>query len=155
MSATKILWGQILVVALIILATTWGATEWTAWRLGFQAQLGAPWFILFGWPVYYPPSFYAWWFFYDAYAPAIFVEGAYIAASGGFMAIAAAIAMSVWRAREAKYVDTYGSARCQSARKFDPVSASNFDPFARRDLRVALDSSELAGIGETRRARAA
>ncbi len=111
MSATKILWGQILVVALIILATTWGATEWTAWRLGFQAQLGAPWFILFGWPVYYPPSFYAWWFFYDAYAPAIFVEGAYIAASGGFMAIAAAIAMSVWRAREAKNVDTYGSAR--------------------------------------------
>ena len=59
LSATKILWGQILVVALIILATTWGATEWTAWRLGFQAQLGAPWFILFGWPVYYPPSFYA------------------------------------------------------------------------------------------------
>ena len=44
---------------------------------------------------------------------------------------------------------------CQSARKFDPVSASNFDPFARRDLRVALDSSELAGIAETRRARAA
>ena len=48
MSATKILWGQILVVALIILATTWGATEWTAWRLNFQAQLGEPWFILFG-----------------------------------------------------------------------------------------------------------
>ena len=60
MSATKILWGQILVVALIILATTWGATEWTAWRLNFQAQLGEPWFILFGWPVYYPPAFYAW-----------------------------------------------------------------------------------------------
>ncbi|OPH84192.1 site-specific DNA-methyltransferase, partial [Nitrobacter vulgaris] len=33
---------------------------------------------------------------------------------------------------------------CQSARKFDPVSAFNFDPFARRGLRVALDSSELA-----------
>ena len=46
-------------------------------------------------------------------------------------------------------------AKCQSARKFDPVSASNFDPFARRDWRVALDSSELAGIAETRRARAA
>src|SRR5579883_460566 len=111
MSATKILWGQILVVALIILATTWGATEWTAWRLGFQAQLGEPWFVVFGWPVYYPPSFYIWWVVYDAYAPAIFVEGAYIAASGGFIAIAAAIAMSVWRAREAKNVDTYGSAR--------------------------------------------
>src|SRR5690606_37932237 len=44
---------------------------------------------------------------------------------------------------------------CQSACKFDPVSAFNFDPFARRGLRVALDSSELAGIAETRRARVA
>ena len=44
---------------------------------------------------------------------------------------------------------------CQSASNFDPVSASNFDPFARRDLRVALVSSELAGIAETRRARVA
>ena len=32
----------------------------------------------------------------------IFVEGAYIAASGGVAAVAVAIAMSVWRAREAK-----------------------------------------------------
>ena len=27
MSATKILWGQILIVSAIVLATTWGATE--------------------------------------------------------------------------------------------------------------------------------
>src|SRR5712672_3197492 len=39
---------------------------------------------------------------------------------------------------------------CQSACKFDPVSASNFDPFERRVLTVALVSSELAGIAETR-----
>lgn len=111
MSATKILWGQILVVSLIVLATTWIATQWTAWELGYQAQLGEPWFELLGWPVYYPPSFFMWWYFYDAYAPAIFVRGAFIAASGGFIAIAVAISMSVWRAREAKNVDTYGSAR--------------------------------------------
>src|SRR5262245_32476668 len=42
---------------------------------------------------------------------------------------------------------------CQSAFKFDASSASNFDPFARRGLLVALVSSELAGIAETRRAR--
>ncbi|WP_188637465.1 HAMP domain-containing methyl-accepting chemotaxis protein, partial [Bradyrhizobium guangdongense] len=34
---------------------------------------------------------------------------------------------------------------CQSACKFDPSSASNFDPFVRRVLLVALVSSELAG----------
>ena len=44
---------------------------------------------------------------------------------------------------------------CQSAFKFDPVSASNFDPFERRVLTVALASSELAGVAETRRARVA
>lgn len=111
MSATKILWGQILAVSLIVLATTWAATQWTAWQLGFQAQLGRPWFEIFGWPIYYPPAFFWWWYFYDAYAPHVFVEGAYIAASGGFIAIAVAIGMSVWRAREAKNVETYGSAR--------------------------------------------
>jgi len=111
MSATKILWGQILVVSLIVLMTTWTATQWTAWQLGFQPQLGRPWFELFGWPIYHPPAFFWWWYFYDAYAPHVFIEGAYIAASGGFIAIAFAIGMSVWRAREAKNVETYGSAR--------------------------------------------
>ena len=111
MSATKILWGQILTVFLIVLMTTWGATQWTAYRLGFQPQLGQPWFELVGWPIYYPPAFFWWWYFYDAYAPPIFVEGAYIAASGGFISIAVAIGMSVWRAREAENVETYGSAR--------------------------------------------
>ncbi|ESY71770.1 conjugal transfer protein TraG [Mesorhizobium sp. LNHC252B00] len=111
MSATKILWGQITIVFLIVLATTWAATQWTAWKLGFQPHLGAPWFELAGVPFYYPPAFFWWWYFYDAYAPPIFVEGAFIAASGGFISIAVAIGMSVWRAREAKNVETYGSAR--------------------------------------------
>ena len=70
MSATKILWGQILTVFSIVLATTWGATQWTAWRLGFQPQLGPSWFDLAGLPVYPPPAFFWWWYFFDAYAPA-------------------------------------------------------------------------------------
>ena len=111
MPATKILWGQIITVLSIVLTCIWGATEWVAWRLAFQPELGAPWFRLFGFPIYLPPSFFWWWYGYDAYAPQIFVEGAYIAASGGFIAVAVAIGMSVWRAREAKKVETYGSAR--------------------------------------------
>ena len=111
MSATKILWGQILVVLAIVLVCVWGATEWVAWRLAFQPELGQPWFRVLGFPFYLPPAFFWWWYGYDAYAPSIFVEGAYIAASGGFIAAAVAIGMSVWRAREAKKVETYGSAR--------------------------------------------
>ncbi|WP_428831895.1 conjugal transfer protein TraG, partial [Klebsiella pneumoniae] len=90
---------------------TWAATQWVAFRLGFQPQLGAPWFDLAGLPVYYPPAFFWWWFSFDAYAPAIFVEGGIIAVSGGFIAIAAAILMSIIRAREARNIATYGSAR--------------------------------------------
>ena len=111
MSGTKILWGQVIVVGLIVLLAIWGSTEWTAWRLAYQPELGRPWFELLGFKIYYPPIFFWWWFVYDAYAPQIFVEGAFIAASGTFVSIAVAIGMSVWRAREAKNVATYGSAR--------------------------------------------
>ena len=111
MRGGRILWGQIAVVFAIVLVMVWAATQWTAFRLRFQLQLGNPWFELAGWPVYYPPAFFWWWFSFDAYAPAIFVEGAIIAASGGFIAIAAAILMSIIRAREARNVATYGSAR--------------------------------------------
>lgn len=111
MRGGRILWGQIAVVFIIVLVMTWAATQWTAWRLGFQPQLGTPLFELAGWPFYYPPAFFWWWFSFDAYAPAIFVEGAIIATSGGILAIAAAILMSIIRAREARNVATYGSAR--------------------------------------------
>ncbi|MBI2714094.1 MAG: conjugal transfer protein TraG [Rhizobiales bacterium] len=117
MSATKILWGQITLVFAIVLVTLWGATQWTAWRLGYQLQLGPPWFEFGGVPVYLPPAFFWWWYAYDAYAPSIFVEGACIAASGGLISIAVAIGMSVWRAREAKNVATYGSARWATVRE--------------------------------------
>ena len=43
--------------------------------------------------------------------------------------------------------------KCQSACKFDPASASNFDPFGRRVRVVAIAPSELVGVAETGRAR--
>jgi type IV secretion system protein VirD4 len=120
MYATKILWGAISVVFAIILVTTWAATQWVAWRLGYQPQLGQSWFELAGgMPVYLPPAFFWWWYAYDAYAPSIFIEGATIVVSGGFLSIAVAIGMSVWRAREAKNAETYGSARWASRKEVE------------------------------------
>ena len=48
MNATKILWGQVLAVGAVVLAFLWGATQWVAWRLAFQPQLGHPWFSILG-----------------------------------------------------------------------------------------------------------
>ncbi len=117
MSGTRVLWGQLLVVGLIALAAVWGATQWVAWRLAYQPELGPPWFVVGELPVYIPPAFFWWWYWFDAYAPKIFYEGALIASMGGFVSIAVAIGMSIWRAREAKKVTTYGSARWADRRE--------------------------------------
>ena len=116
MSSTKLLWGQICAALGIVLVTMWTATQWIAWKLGFQPQLGPPWFELVGRiPIYYPPAFFWWWLVYDAYAPKIFMQGACIAASGGILSMVVAFGMSIWRAREAKTAATYGSARWATA----------------------------------------
>ena len=111
MSGTKVMWGQLAIVFAIVLAAIWAATEWTAFRFGFQPQLGAPWGMVQGWPIYPPPAFFWWWFAFDAYAPGVFLEGAAIAVCGGMAGIVAAFVLSILRAREAHDVTTYGSAR--------------------------------------------
>ena len=117
MAATKILWGQILAVFLLVLTGIWSATQWTASALGYQPELGTPWFKLLGWPVYRPYDFFWWWFSYDAYAPHVFNTGGMIAVTGGFASIIVAIGMSVWRAREMKTAATYGTARWADGRE--------------------------------------
>jgi type IV secretion system protein VirD4 len=110
-TGTKILWGQMTLSLMAVLAGLWGATEWTAMRLGFQPALGPAWFFAAGVPVYEPYLFFAWWYHFDAYAPGIFLEGAGWATGGSVMAVVVAIAGSVRRARQSALVTTYGSAR--------------------------------------------
>ncbi|NTB87885.1 conjugal transfer protein TraG [Agrobacterium tumefaciens] len=109
--ATAILWGQILIVSTVALLFIWAATQWVAFRLGFQSELGEPMTTIFGLPIYAPWNVFVWWYWYDAYAPRVFMEGAIIAGAGGIAAVGVAIFLSVLRAREASNVTTYGSAR--------------------------------------------
>lgn len=114
MSATRIVWAPVLAVSAIVVTTTWGATQWTAQALAYQSELGPPWLVVAGLRLYPPPAFFWWWFAYDAYAPAVFLRGAAIAASGGILSVAVAIAMAVWRARDTGQAHTFGSARWAS-----------------------------------------
>ncbi len=111
MQGSSVLVGQVLTVFGIVIAGTWGATQWTAAQLGYQLRLGPPWFDLLGTHVYHPWRLFEWWYFFDAYASDIFLWGGVIAASSGLFAATVAIAMSVWRSRQSKLVTTYGSAR--------------------------------------------
>jgi len=116
MTPTKLLVGQILVVFAIVLVGLWSATEWTAWRLGWQAELGRPAFYLRGWPIYRPWALFPWWFHFDAYAPHLFARAGMMAGASGFVGCGAAIAGSIWRARQRHAVTTYGSARWAARR---------------------------------------
>lgn len=100
----------------VTLMSLWAATQWTAASLGYQSALGDPLFIAFDNPIYAPIAFLWWWFAYEAYAPDIFLNAGLIAVSGSGASIIIAIAMSVWRAREAKRAETYGSARWANIR---------------------------------------
>ena len=116
MTPTKILIGQAILVILIIMAAMAAATQFVAASFGFDRALGEPWFVLGAMPVYYPWRLFEWWFAYEAYAPDIFMRGGAIAASGGMLGAAAAIAGSLGRARASRNVTTYGSARWARAR---------------------------------------
>ena len=114
MTPTKLLIGQILVVLAIVTLGVWSATQWAAAMLAYQPQLGTAWFRLGDLPVYRPWALFGWWFSYEAYAPEVFDKAGALAAASGFLGCAAAIAGSLWRARQSSDVTTYGSARWAS-----------------------------------------
>ena len=119
MTPTKLLIGQIALVFAIVILGVWAATQWAAAMLGYQAQLGNPWFVLFGWPVYEPWKLFPWWYHYEAYAPKVFDKAGMLAAGSGFMGCAAAIIGSPWRARQGRLVTTYGSSRWALSREIE------------------------------------
>ena len=114
---TKILIGQIMVVFAIVFLGLLASTQWAAAMLAYQPQLGAPWFMLGGLPLYRPWALFPWWYHYEAYAPEAFDKAGALAGASGFLGCAAAVAGSLWRARQSALVTTYGSARWASPRE--------------------------------------
>ena len=112
---TGILLGQIAAVLGVTLGGVWGATQWTAHALGYQPRLRSAWSDVAGLPIYAPWKLFEWWYWYDAYAPGIFLRGGTIAAGSGLLATGVAIGMAIWRSRVSRSVTTYGSARWAEA----------------------------------------
>ncbi|MER8854569.1 conjugal transfer protein TraG [Mesorhizobium australicum] len=126
MTPTKVLIGQIAVVFAFVIFGVWTSTQWCAQTLDYQPQLGPPWFVAAGWPIYKPWQLFGWWFHFDAYAPEVFDKAGALAGASGFLGCAAAIAGSLWRARQSGLVTTYGSSRWAAAREIE--KAGLFQP---------------------------
>ena len=119
MTPTRLLIGQILIVFGLVIGGVWAATQWAAAMLAYQPELGSPWAIVAGLPIYRPWALFAWWYHYDAYAPVVFDKAGTLAGASGFVGCGAAIAGSLWRARQSNNVTTYGSARWANRREID------------------------------------
>ena len=117
MTPTRLLIGQILVVFAIVVLGVWAATQWAAAMLAHQPELGRPWFRLSDVPIYRPWALFVWWYHYEAYAPHVFNRAGLLAGGSGFMGCSAAISGSLWRARQSRFVTTYGSARWATPRE--------------------------------------
>ncbi|MFA7532296.1 MAG: conjugal transfer protein TraG [Castellaniella sp.] len=108
---TGVLFGQIVVVCTVAGVCVWAGTQYTAAALGYSPRLGPPAGHIGGVPIYYPWQLFFWWYAYEAYAPDLFMRGGVIASMGGVLGAGTAVVMSVHRARQARRVTTYGSAR--------------------------------------------
>ena len=102
MSPQNILIGQIIVVFMTIILSTWYATQWVAYQFEYDAYLGNGVIRLGQHTVYAPWNLFKWWYEFDAYAPNIFSKGGKISAGGGFLGILFAVIGSVIRGRSAK-----------------------------------------------------
>ena len=111
MPTTRFLVLQTTAALLLTLACVWGATQWAASMLGYQAALGAPVLSIAGLSVYAPWKVFAWWLMFDRQAPGVFARAGAVAALGGVLSGAVAMGGAAWRARATKTATTYGSAR--------------------------------------------
>lgn len=127
MGAGRLYWGQIIAVLSVFLMSAVVATQWVADALGYQPQLGPPDSVLMGLRLYAPWKFLVWWYRYDVYARDIFQTGALIFLSGVGLAVATAFAFSLWRSREARNANTYGTARWANTRDIKRLRLTSGD----------------------------
>jgi type IV secretion system protein VirD4 len=88
----------------------WSATQYVAYALAYQSQLGPPIATMFDHPVYWPWQWVPWSYHFQPYAPDIFVRATWIIFGAFFVMVAVIFLMSVKRFRK-KTMGTYGSAR--------------------------------------------
>lgn len=107
----RLLVGSILAIASSVLFVCWYATQWVAQMLGYQPELGAPWWHWGMTPVYAPWKFFVWAYFFEPYAPRQFNKGWLVVYGGALLTIVAAFLLALLRARRRPVSTTHGSAR--------------------------------------------
>ena len=107
----NIFYGHMALGLVFIFVVTWGITQYMAYLLGYQSQLGRPLLIIKGYPVYSPWSWAIWDIRYHAYAPKIFSKALLITYISFFSMFFLMLILAVRRMRHGKRSGAYGTAR--------------------------------------------
>ena len=126
---TRFVWVGLGAFVLIMLASTWAATEYAAWALGYVPALGSP---MLGRTVYFPFDILLWTWKYNSPAYGtdvmnIFAHAHLIMGVGGFFSLVIPVVMAYRRSRkaDAERNDLHGSAHWATA---DEVLAAGVLP---------------------------
>ena len=101
---------QLLVVISAMLAGLWSATYYAAFTFYFAPELGEPWCVLAGYPLYAPWRILFWDFQYGVHAPETFRTASYFTYGGTLLGILGACISSALRGAGQKQATTFGSA---------------------------------------------
>jgi len=127
MRGTTILWGQFLAALIGAMLTLQAATQYVAYQLAYQPELGNPAYTVFGFPVYWPWKYWEWLYYFDYYAKPVFFQGSLFIYGGVFLIFLTIVFMSLIRARRQKDSDTYGSARWATEKDLEKAKVLSTD----------------------------
>jgi type IV secretion system protein VirD4 len=117
----NVFYGHIIVGVLFILLGTWAATQYVAWALGYQPQLGHPALIAKGYPLYEPWAWMLWAYHFEPYAPHVFEMASRITYASFFLMFATMVVLAVFRSKRTTDAGSYGTARWASNKELQGV----------------------------------
>lgn len=106
-----VFYGHVATGISFMLLGTWAATEYVAYALGYQPQLGAYAFMLHGVPIYEPWAWFLWAYHYEPYAPHVFEQASLITYGSFFSMFAVMVLLAIRRSRKKGEDGAYGTAR--------------------------------------------
>lgn len=107
----NVFYGHVATGILFLIGGLWGTTQWVAYALGYQEQLGEPYVVLFSYPVYFPWQWFFWDYHYGAYAPSIFQKAFVLTYVSVFLMFGVMIVLAIRRAKKKQNNGAYGTAR--------------------------------------------
>ncbi|ACF47335.1 TRAG family protein (plasmid) [Prosthecochloris aestuarii DSM 271] len=117
--AVHVFYGHVATGLLFMLLGTWAATQYVAFLLGYQPQLGEPLMIIGGYPVYEPWAWMFWSYHFEPYAPHVFEYASRITYASFFAMAGVMVVLSILRAKRQRQAGTYGTARWATEKELD------------------------------------